>query len=108
LVELHRRDPEVEERAVDRRHAERVERVREGGEVLADERDRRGEIGREPGAGVAVERDDRAAARDDRARVAAGAVGSVEVQPAGADGQRIQRFVEQDGKMFINRARAPS
>jgi hypothetical protein len=36
-----------------------------------------------------------------------GPEGRVEIHPARPNGERIERFGEQDGDMFINRARAP-
>jgi hypothetical protein len=91
---LHRGDADVEERTVEFADAETFERTFELGEVLADERDRRREVVREFGVRIAVERDDRPAARDDRSRVAARAEGRVEVEPTASDRQRFERFVE--------------
>jgi hypothetical protein len=107
LVELHRRDTEVEESAVDGLQTQSVERRGETGEILAHERDRGREIRRDDDVRVAVERDDRPAPRDDRAAVAAGPKGRVQVYAAGPNGEPFERFGEQDRDVFINRARAP-
>jgi hypothetical protein len=91
---LHRGDADVEERAVEFADPETFERTFELGEILADERDRSREVVRELGVWIAIERDDGSAARDDCPRVAACAVGRVEVEPTASDRQRFERFVE--------------
>ena len=102
-VELHRGDPEIEERAVDLDDP----RVREGplelGEIFADERDAVGEIRREPRARIAVEGDDPAAAPDNRPRVTARAEGRVDVRPAVADAQTVERLGEHDRNVLARR-----
>ncbi len=91
---MHRGDADVEERAVEFADPETFERTFELGEILADERDRSREVVREFRVRIAIEGDDGAAARDDRAGVAARAVGPVEIDAAAADSERFQRFVE--------------
>src|SRR5271157_6030808 len=101
LIELHRRDADVENDAVDRRDAEfpydRVEVAEprlDDAEPAAGKRD-------EAGAGangrrVAVERDDARASVDQRARIAAGAEGSVDHDSALARPKRLESFGKQN------------
>jgi hypothetical protein len=92
LVELHRRDAEIEQRAVQGAVAKRVEFAAKRGEVGANQRDRPFEPGRKRDVRIAVEGDDPPAARCDRARVSARSESRVEVGSAGANLKRIERL----------------
>jgi len=110
---LQRRYADVEERAVDLRELELIEGSGEVTERATHERDGRDEVRWKRGRRIAVERDDAAAAFDDRARVAAGAEGRIDVGAARADGERSERLGKQNGDLrrlsgIVNRARAPS
>ncbi len=102
LVELERRDAEVEHHAIECCHpppGEVVEQVAEvplrevqPARVGGGERRAAGD-----GVGVAVEREDGAAAVEQRRRVAAAAEGAVEDPRARPRRQMLQHLVEQDG-----------
>ena len=104
LVELHRRHSDVEDDPVGRLDAEapgdRVElaeaRFREPKPAAGRSRQRgAGANGRR----VAVDGDDRRAAIEKRARIAAGAERGVDIDAAGAGLERRHRLVKQDGNV---------
>ena len=114
VVDLRRRDAEVEQHAVDLRDAERGERRRHRRERGVVDREARigGERGVGRGAGdrlrVAVERDQAALRRqplEDRARVAAAAERAVDIDAVGIGDERIDRFVQQNGQVLQGEAR---
>jgi hypothetical protein len=104
ILELGRRHAEIEQHAVDAIDRERIEHVGQFGEPRAAEREARVADRTRCGFGVriAVDRDEPAAGgelREDRARVAATAERSVDVDALGADRKRRERFSEEYGNM---------
>jgi hypothetical protein len=91
---LHGRNADVEERPVDFGYLEFVERLGKIGVVAAHERNAAGEIGWHHGIRIAIERNDASACTNDRAAVTARAERSVEVEAAGPDRERLERFGE--------------
>ena len=104
LVELHRRNADVEHDAVHGVDAETLGDLVEIAEARLDElkppAGRSGERGAGPnGRRVAIERDHARAAVEQRARIAAGAERAVDVEAAGARIERLHRLLEQDRNM---------
>ena len=107
VVELERRDAEIEEEAVGRSQVELIEDLRQAAEVgVPQDRPRsvRGEPAPRPlqGRRVAIEAEEgavRTAGPEDRLGMPAGADRAVDVEAAGTDGESGQRLREEDGEM---------
>ena len=104
LVELHRRDADVERDAVDGGEAAAAGDRVELGEAALDQRQPAGEFGdeRRPAGdrrGIAVDRNDARAGFEQRARISAGAEGAVDGDAAGTRRQRAEGLSEEHGNM---------
>jgi hypothetical protein len=104
LVELHRRNPDVEHDAIGRLDAETLRRRVELAEARFHQpkpaagrrlKSRAGPNGRR----VAIEGDHPGAAIEKRARIAAGAKGGVDIEAAGPRLERRHRLIEKDGNV---------